>query len=50
MGKLPAGRGRHRFGDGVQSAPFPSALAIWGASPAMLDALDTVLPEAWRAR
>ena len=26
-------RGRLRFGDGGQSAPFPSALAVWGASP-----------------
>ena len=26
-------RGRLRFGDGGQSAPFPSALAVWGAGP-----------------
>lgn len=43
-------RGRLRFGDGVQSAPFPSALAVWGAAPATLSALDEVSPDAWRAR
>jgi site-specific DNA-methyltransferase (adenine-specific) len=43
-------RGRLRFGDGEQSAPFPSAVAVWGASPERSDALDAVLREAWRAR
>jgi phage N-6-adenine-methyltransferase len=42
-------RGRLRFSGSRQSAPFPSALAIWGASPATLEALDGVLPGAWRA-
>ena len=43
-------KGRLRFSGSGQSAPFPSALAVWGASPETLDALDAVLPEAWRAR
>ncbi len=43
-------RGRLRFSGSEQSAPFPSALAVWGASPETLDALDAVLREAWRAR
>ena len=43
-------RGRLRFGDGKQSAPFPSALAVWGASPEKLAALDAALPRARRAR
>jgi hypothetical protein len=41
-------RGRLRFGDGKQSAPFPSALAIWGGSPETLASLGEALPEAWR--
>jgi phage N-6-adenine-methyltransferase len=43
-------RGRLRFGGSEQSAPFPSALAIWGADPKTLAALDDALPEAWRTR
>ena len=42
-------RGRLRFGDGEQGAPFPSALAVWGAGPEALAALDAVLAGAWRA-
>ena len=42
-------RGRLRFGDGVQSAPFPSALAVWGAGPEALASLDAALLGAWRA-
>lgn len=42
-------RGRLRFGDVAQSAPFPSALAIWGAATEILDALAVTLPGAWRA-
>ena len=26
-------RGRLRFSDGEQAAPFPSALVLWGAEP-----------------
>jgi phage N-6-adenine-methyltransferase len=43
-------RGRLRFGGGPQSAPFPSALAVWGASAVTLSALDAALPGSWRAR
>lgn len=42
-------RGRLRFGDGDQAAPFPSALAVWGADPETLAALAAALPDAWRA-
>jgi DNA N-6-adenine-methyltransferase (Dam) len=42
-------RGRLRFGDGKQSAPFPSALAIWGADAEKLASLDAALTNAWRA-
>jgi phage N-6-adenine-methyltransferase len=41
-------RGRLRFSGSTQSAPFPSALIVWGATPATLDALDAELPGAWR--
>lgn len=43
-------RGRLRFGDSEQSAPFPSALAVWGVGAETIAALDAALPEAWRAR
>jgi phage N-6-adenine-methyltransferase len=43
-------RGRLRFGAGQQSAPFPSALAVWGASRETLAALDAALPKARRSR
>src|SRR3954466_16374207 len=42
-------RGRLRFGAGEQGAPFPSALAVWGAGTETLTALDVVLIGAWRA-
>jgi phage N-6-adenine-methyltransferase len=42
-------RGRLRFSDGEQSAPFPSALAVWGAGPETVAALDAALVGAWRA-
>jgi site-specific DNA-methyltransferase (adenine-specific) len=42
-------RGRLSFGQSGQSAPFPSALVVWGASPGMITALEPVLPEHWRA-
>jgi hypothetical protein len=42
-------RGRLRFGAGDQGAPFPSALAVWGAGLERLAALDAALPGAWRA-
>lgn len=41
-------RGRLRFSDGEQSAPFPSALVVYGASPEELENLGSAL-NAWRA-
>ena len=43
-------KGRLRFGDNSQSAPFPSALAIWGADAATLAKLDAAFPDAWKTR
>jgi transcriptional regulator with XRE-family HTH domain len=40
-------RGRLAFGDGVQSAPFASALAVWGASAEIRTALKAAFPAAW---
>lgn len=37
-------RGRLRFNDGPAAAPFPSALAVWGANPEEVAGLDEVLP------
>jgi hypothetical protein len=42
-------RGRLKFGQGGQSAPFPSALAVWGGSDHVLMALQQALPNAWQA-
>jgi phage N-6-adenine-methyltransferase len=41
-------KGRLRFGTNGQSAPFPSALAVWGADAATLAKLDVAFPESWR--
>jgi phage N-6-adenine-methyltransferase len=43
-------RGRLRFGTNGQnqSAPFPSALAIWGADRATVEKLDAAFPDAWK--
>lgn len=43
-------KGRLKFGGGEQSAPFPSALVIWGEIEVKLECLDESLPDAWRAR
>ena len=40
-------RGRLAFGDGEQSAPFPSALAVWGAGAPTVAALRAALSTAW---
>jgi phage N-6-adenine-methyltransferase len=40
-------RGRLAFDDSGQSAPFPSALVIWGGTPEQLAALQSALPHAW---
>ena len=42
-------RGRLRVSGSEQSAPFPSALVVWGASPQAISGLDAALPDAWRA-
>ena len=45
-------KGRLRFGNAEQSAPapFPSALAVYGADADTLTKLDAAFPEAWRFR
>jgi phage N-6-adenine-methyltransferase len=40
-------RGRLAFDDSGQSAPFPSALVVWGGTPEQLTALHDALPNAW---
>jgi phage N-6-adenine-methyltransferase len=40
-------KGRLRFGDSAQSAPFPSALVIWGADLSTVEALKNSLPPCW---
>lgn len=40
-------RGRLSFDDSGQSAPFPSALVVWGATPDQLAALQNAMPDAW---
>lgn len=37
-------RGRLKFNDGPQAAPFPSALVVWGATPEEVAALGEVVP------
>jgi phage N-6-adenine-methyltransferase len=41
-------RGRLCFGGLQQSAPFPSALVLWGATSVELTALGAALPDAWQ--
>lgn len=40
-------RGRLKFGDGENSAPFPSCIVVWGADPALVARLSQALPDAW---
>ena len=40
-------RGRPQFGDGGQSAPFPSALVAWGGKPELVARLAAALVGAW---
>ena len=42
-------KGRLSFNETGDSAPFPSALAVWGARPARLRALAKALPGSWTA-
>ena len=40
-------RGRLTFGAADAAAPFPSALALWGAAAHQVAALEQSLPDAW---
>ncbi|MFQ5464211.1 MAG: DNA N-6-adenine-methyltransferase [Phycisphaerae bacterium] len=40
-------RGRLTFGSADAAAPFPSALALWGAAAHQVAALEQELPDAW---
>ena len=40
-------RGRIRFQGAENSAPFPSAIAVWGAAPALAGRIATGFPGAW---
>ena len=40
-------RGRLKFGDGENSAPFPSAFIVWNAAPHLIARLSLALPDAW---
>jgi len=40
-------RGRLKFGDAENSAPFPSALIGWGLAPKQREALSAAFPTAW---
>lgn len=43
-------RGRLSFGAGGQSAPFPSALVLWGATAEQKAALSHAIPGSWSVR
>jgi phage N-6-adenine-methyltransferase len=43
-------RGRLKFGEANQVAPFPSCLVIWGGSDEMITAIQAALPAAWLSR
>jgi DNA-binding XRE family transcriptional regulator len=43
-------KGRLRFGRTTQSAPFPSAIVVWGADPEALARMDAAFPDAWRMK
>lgn len=40
-------RGRLKFGDGDNSAPFPSCVVVWGGCPEIIDKIAVALPDAW---
>jgi transcriptional regulator with XRE-family HTH domain len=40
-------KGRLKFGDGQNSAPFASAIAVWGAGSDLIARLVVALPDAW---
>jgi hypothetical protein len=43
-------KGRLKFGNTEQVAPFPSCLVVWGASEEVMAAIQAVLHEAWLSR
>ena len=43
-------KGRLKFGNAEQVAPFPSCLAVWGGSDEEITAMQAALPEAWLSR
>ncbi len=43
-------KGRLKFGGTDQSAPFPSAIVVWGDSDEVITSLQAVLPDAWLSR
>jgi transcriptional regulator with XRE-family HTH domain len=40
-------RGRLKFGDGENSAPFPSCVVVWGAGTDLINRLSVALSNAW---
>jgi transcriptional regulator with XRE-family HTH domain len=40
-------RGRLKFGEAEQVAPFPSCLVVWGGSDELVTRLHAALPDAW---
>jgi hypothetical protein len=40
-------RGRLKFGEGQNSAPFPSCVVVWGAGPDLINRLSVAMPDAW---
>ena len=40
-------RGRVAFGNGENSAPFPSALVLWGGQPVHRTRMSNAFPDAW---
>jgi phage N-6-adenine-methyltransferase len=43
-------KGRLKFGNAEQVAPFPSCLVVWGGSDDLMTKLQAVLPTAWLSR
>ena len=43
-------KGRLKFGNTEQVAPFPSCLVVWGGSDEVITAIQTEIPEAWLSR
>jgi phage N-6-adenine-methyltransferase len=43
-------KGRLKFGNAEQGAPFPSCLVVWGGSEQVIGAIQAALPNAWLSR